>query len=842
MASIKVPHGAPVRGGEIFAHHFGVNYISVKDEAEGGGALPAYANAVNDLAGSGGISIRFPGGGVSEDKVNPDAYSVLDDGAVVPGTHTYEFLVDAAANGWAVSIVLPTWRFLDLETMAVDSVRAAAEVAEYARTLFEAAQALGVTIDGFEIGNEFDLLAEKTNGSAWLDGDETQGFSEAYADIAATITAALDGEIDAAGFDAGDAPWIGVQALWSWVPEYWRKPTDFRDAMAAAFDAAGATDAVDALITHIYPWLELEQNPFDWLEGDTEIIDNLAALDAVFGGGLDWAVTEWEVSFGSGDAIELLRDHYDGIKQLEPVVSLFSQMVAAGIDQMNLWPVRNGAFTALETLEGAEKPISYLFDMMSDQLVGTSVLDLNGDAAGTMWATGEDIHVYGFEGETRTVLYLGSRSDRAQVLDLNLRAYRGDGALPTIALTRISVDDPDTKGYLQDTLVQTEEYSFRWFQNNASQVLTFSPYEMIVLEVIYALDPGEIETGTSGNDFLFGTTGEDRLTGAAGDDRIYGRRGADRLCGGDGNDVIDGGGQGDVIFAGDGDDLVDGGTGQDLVDLGAGADLFRDNGQGGFYGNDTVVGGAGDDRFEIGRGDDLLTGGAGADRFVFGTVSNRIDEDTITDFTFGEDILEIAGRAFVTLEALVAAYDVYSDGADTIVHIGGMGWITLKGIDATGVAGVAAAPDRVVVNGSRRADTNLGGTPFDADLLGRGGADRLHGRGGDDLLRGGPGSDWLHGGGGDDRLVDGMGIDVLIGGDGADVFRLIRDGRPDRIADFDQGRDRIDLSRWTATALDDLEISARNAQWIEILDGDEVLLVRVDDSADFAFTAADFLF
>ena len=87
MASVRVPHGETVRGGEIFAHHFGVNYLSVKDEAEGGGALPAYANAVNDLAGSGGITIRFPGGGVAEDKVNPDAYTVLDDGVVVPGTH-----------------------------------------------------------------------------------------------------------------------------------------------------------------------------------------------------------------------------------------------------------------------------------------------------------------------------------------------------------------------------------------------------------------------------------------------------------------------------------------------------------------------------------------------------------------------------------------------------------------------------------------------------------------------------------------------------------------------------------------------------------------------------------
>lgn len=842
MASVRVPHGSTVRGGEIFAQHFGVNYISVKDEAEGGGALPAYANAVNDLAGSGGITIRFPGGGVAEDQVNPDAYTVLDDGAVTPGTPTWEFLLDAAANGWAVSIVLPTWRFLDLDTMQMDTARAAEEVERYVRTLFEAADDLGVRIDGFEIGNEFDLLAEKTNGDLWLTGEEAEGFSRAYAEIAATITATLDDGIAAAGFDGADAPWIGVQALWSWVPENWKKPADFRDALADAFAAAGATDAVDAVITHVYPWLELEANPQDWLTGDTEIIDNLAALAAVFGPGLDWIVSEWEVSFGSGDAIALLQDRYDGIKQLEPVVSLFAQMVAAGVDHMNLWPVRNGAFTSLETLEGAEKPLSYVFDMMSDQLVGTTVLDLNGAQAGVMWETGDAVHVYGFEGRDRTVLYLGSRSDEAQTLDLSLAAFRGDRGVPTVAVTRIFVDDPDARGWQQGTHVETEEYAFRWFQKNAAEVLTFSPYEMISIEIVYEAERGEIETGTAGNDFLFGTSGSDRLSGSGGDDWLHGRSGADRLFGGAGNDFIDGGAQNDFIVAGDGDDVVEGDAGQDYVELGDGDDLFRDNGQGRYWGNDIVDGGAGDDRFEIGRGDDLVTGGAGADRFVFGTVSQKIDEDTITDFTCGEDVLEIGGQAFTTLEALADVHRVYSDGTDSIVELEGMGWITLRGIDGSGVAGVGAVPARVVVNGSSKADANLAGTPFDAVLNGRGGADRLYGRGGDDILRGGGGSDWLYGGVGNDRLMDGGGTDDLIGGAGADVFRLHHDGHLDRIHDFEQGLDRIDLSRWDADGLDDLEIAVVSETWIEIGDGGDTLLVRVDDSAAFSFGASDFLF
>ncbi len=842
MARVTVPHGDAVRGGEIFDHHFGVNFISVKDEAAGGGALPAYQNAVNDLSGSGPISVRFPGGGVAEDKVNPDAYNVLDDGVVAPGSHTYEFLREAAANGWSVSIVLPTWRFLDPATMAVDVASARQQVALYAQSLFEAAAELGVTIDGFEIGNEFDFLAEKLDPESRLSADEMQAFSNAYAEIAASITLALDTEIKAAGYAAADEPWIGVQALWTWVPENWRKSVDFRDAMAAAFEAAGASDAVDALLTHVYPWLELEENPQDWLVGDTTIIDNLAALGEVFGGDVDWNTTEWQVSFGSGDAIDLLRDHYDGIRQLEPMVCLFSQMVSAGIDHMNLWPVRNGCFTSLETLQGAEKPASYLFDMMSDQLVGTSVLDLNGGAAGNMWEVGDAVHVYGFGAEDRVLFYMGSRSDTAQSLDLDLSAWRGDGPLPVIEVSRISVDDPDAKGYLQGTHVETQEYGFRWFQNHAEELLTFSPYEMIVVEVVYETAPGEVENGTAGNDFLFGTTGGDVLRGGAGSDWIHGRFGADRLFGGAGDDVIDGGSQADFIAAGFGDDVVEGGAGRDLVMLGAGNDTFIDNRQGRYYGDDVVEGGAGDDRFEIGNGDDTLTGGTGRDRFVFGSVSGRIGEDTITDFTLGEDILEIEGRAFETLERLAAAHHVYTDGADTVIRAGGLGWITLEGVDCSGVAGVYQAPDRVMINGSLAADSYLVGTPFDAEIYGRGGADVIYGRQGDDILRGGWGNDWLYGGAGDDVIYDGKGVDTLIGGEGADRFFLRHDGHTDRIKDFEQGIDVIDLSEWGLEGLDDLDIATRGGAWMKLEAQGERLLVHVGDNADFTFAHEDFLF
>ncbi|MEZ5766774.1 MAG: hypothetical protein R3D80_03265 [Paracoccaceae bacterium] len=78
--------------------------------------------------------------------------------------------------------------------------------------------------------------------------------------------------------------------------------------------------------------------------------------------------------------------------------------------------------------------MSYLFDMMSDQLVGTRVVDLNAAPRPVRWSVGDAVHVYGFEASDRAVLYrpaqrpgtgAGSRS-----------AWRGDGAAPTVAVTR----------------------------------------------------------------------------------------------------------------------------------------------------------------------------------------------------------------------------------------------------------------------------------------------------------------------------------------------------------------------------------------------------------------------
>lgn len=112
-------------------------------------------------------------------------------------------------------------------------------------------------------------------------------------------------------------------------------------------------------------------------------------------------------------------------------------------------------------------------------------------------------------------------------------------------------------------------------------------------------------------------------------DTVYTSNGASVLKGGSGSDWFVGGDGNDQIFGGAGNDYLYGGAGNDKID-----------------------GGDGDDFIAGGLGSDWLTGGAGADKFYFNFDSNhfgeagkstRVDlkQDYITDFTFGEDKIEI---------------------------------------------------------------------------------------------------------------------------------------------------------------------------------------------------------
>ena len=244
-------------------------------------------------------------------------------------------------------------------------------------------------------------------------------------------------------------------------------------------------------------------------------------------------------------------------------------------------------------------------------------------------------------------------------------------------------------------------------------------------DTIYGGDGADTIYGGEGNDWIFGGAGEDTIYGGAGDDTIYGGGPGDKtIYGGTGDDRMGGGSGTDtfVFEAGHGNDTIksfdwsgdlidltaftgitgiddlnatqqgasvvidltahDGGTitleNFALERLDAGDFVFYDPTVDGTAGADTLAGGAGADTLTGRAGDDTLTGGAGADTFVFAAGHGN---DTVTDFTDGEDLIDLSAFAGISGFGDLTVTQV---GGNVVIDLTGQtdgGTITLQGFD-----------------------------------------------------------------------------------------------------------------------------------------------------------------
>ncbi len=256
-------------------------------------------------------------------------------------------------------------------------------------------------------------------------------------------------------------------------------------------------------------------------------------------------------------------------------------------------------------------------------------------------------------------------------------------------------------------------------------------------------------TGNDGNDDLRGAEGNDTLDGGDGDDTLVGWTGADQMTGGHGKDNLFGGEGNDTLDGGNDDDGLDGGAGSDTMSGGAGNDILV-----GGANNDTLRGDAGDDRHNGGTGADYMVGGVGNDTYYVDHVGDNVS-DSVTTFT------PVPG-------ALLGLPTFNNAGTDTIY------------------ADLASYTLPSLIEELKASRAN----PF----AGTGNAL-------DNWLQGHFAADTLKGLAGKDTLVGLRGRDVLTGGSEADVFMYISQADSgttastrDRIADFQTGGDRIDLS------------------------------------------------
>ena len=255
--------------------------------------------------------------------------------------------------------------------------------------------------------------------------------------------------------------------------------------------------------------------------------------------------------------------------------------------------------------------------------------------------------------------------------------------------------------------------------------------------------------GLGGDDRIFSGGGNDHLRGGPGNDRLFGHYGNDTVEGGTGNDFLEGGADDDILEGGIGNDVLYGYSGEDRLFGGSGSDRLD-----GGPGADRLHGGDGDDRLKAdasnrGLGDDTLDGGAGADRFVFDLGE---DSDTIRDFSFVDDVIDLLGINTLTSFDELQPY-ITADGDATVIDLTTYhgGTIRLDGVDPTGLD--ADNFELLVWRYGDEGDNILIGELFD---------NNIDGLGGNDTIVGGHGFDQIVGGSGDDTLTGRYGEDTFI--------------------------------------------------------------------------------
>lgn len=252
----------------------------------------------------------------------------------------------------------------------------------------------------------------------------------------------------------------------------------------------------------------------------------------------------------------------------------------------------------------------------------------------------------------------------------------------------------------------------------------------------------------------------------------------------------------------------------------------------GGLGNDVLVGEAGNDELSGGGGNDLLRPGTGEDAVEGGDGRDTVDySDT--------------GAVTVRLFAERAGGDGIRDTLISVENIIGSAFDDLlTGDDADNVIEGGDGNDRLValigndtVSGGDGADVVRGGRDNDR-LDGNDGDDRIQGELGEDLLLGGTGEDFLFGGANEDTLNGGADDDLLSGGSHRDTFVFEQGSGFDRIIDWQDGTDVVDLTDFGFSDFSEVEAIARQVGAGVRLEfaGGEILqfsgMVRADLSAD----------
>ena len=230
---------------------------------------------------------------------------------------------------------------------------------------------------------------------------------------------------------------------------------------------------------------------------------------------------------------------------------------------------------------------------------------------------------------------------------------------------------------------------------------------------------------------------------------------------------------------------------------------------------------------------------AGESYIIFGKATGYTKSFDLSAIN-GQNGIRIDGvDAFDRASVVSLAGDVNDDGFDDIII--GAAEADPNGKSSAGESYVVFGYD----NNFSQSQTQTG-TLIDDKINGGAVNDTSSGGDGDDIIHGGNGDDKITGGDGNDKLDGGYGNDKLDGGYGNDQFIFNNGDDSDIILDFEDGKDKIDLSNYTKSdgskiAFNDLSITKSGGDTkITGLDaGDEILVRNISDTN---ITADDFMF
>ena len=340
------------------------------------------------------------------------------------------------------------------------------------------------------------------------------------------------------------------------------------------------------------------------------------------------------------------------------------------------------------TLDGLTSTSDLTEDMfVLDQIVGSDDSDdvlQGGTSDDTMTGgTGADTFVFNEDSGADTITdFSTTQGDK-----IDLTAFTSSITWAQLQAKITTVTDPNDVNTVIGVQIDLSDFGGGTITLNGITSVSDLTADMFILDDFAGTDGADTLEGTSRDETFTGGDGADTFVFNldSGDDTITDFTvNSDKI---DLSAIVGITSTSDFSCWQDGDDVMislgshGGGTirleNVSLDDLDADDFIFYQNEYTGTANADTLTGGAGDDTITGLAGDDTLTGGDGADKFVFASGHGN---DTITDFTDGEDTIDLS--AFTSITGF-GDLTVTQNGGNTVITIPGGGTITLQGFTST---------------------------------------------------------------------------------------------------------------------------------------------------------------